>query len=114
MDKPTGRVVALIVLLLVVAAALRGYLPAQHDATRSEAGGRAALGLVVAILAVTLALIAVAIVARLKDPRAPAPPAGALSETLGAGRGRPTWRVLLIGLGVIVAWLLIVMLLARL
>lgn len=114
MDKPTGRIVALIVLLLVVAAALRGYLPAQHDATRSEAGGRAALGLVVAILAVTLALIAVAIVARLKDPRAPAPPAGALSETLGAGRGRPTWRVLLIGLGVIVAWLLIVMLLARL
>lgn len=83
MDKPTGRVVALIVLLLVVAAALRGYLPAQHDATRSEAGGRSALGLVVAILAVTLALIAVAIVARLKDPRAPAPPAGALSETLG-------------------------------
>ncbi|ATA29296.1 hypothetical protein MLM_3249B [Mycobacterium lepraemurium] len=98
----------------MVAAALRGFLPAQHDATRSEAGGRAALGLVVAILAVTLALIAVSIVARLKDPRAPAPPAGALSEALGAGRGRPTWRVLLIGLGVIVAWLLIVMLLARL
>lgn len=113
MDKPTGRVVALIVLLLVVAAALRGYLPARHDAMRSESGGRAALTFVVAILAVTLALIAVAVVARLRDPRAPAPSAGGLSEMLGTGKGRPSWRVLLIGVAVIAAWLLIVMLLAR-
>lgn len=113
MDKPTGRVVALIVLLLVVAAALRGYLPARHDAMRSESGGRAALTFVVAVLAVTLALIAVAVIARLRDPRAPAPSAGALSDMLGTGKGRPSWRVLLIGLGVIVAWVLIVMLLAR-
>lgn len=113
MDKPTGRVVALIVLLLVVAAALRGYLPARHDAMRSESGGRAALTFVVAILAVTLALIAVAVVARLRDPRAPAPSAGGLSEMLGTGKGRPSWRVLLIGVAVIAAWLLIVMLVAR-
>ena len=33
---------------------------------------------------------------------------------LGTGEGRPSWRVLLIGLGVIVAWLVIAMLLARL
>lgn len=113
MDKPTGRVVALIVLLLVVAAALRGYLPARHDAMRSESGGRAALTFVVAILTVTLALIAVAVVARLRDPRAPAPTTGALSEMLGTGKGRPSWRVLLIGMAVITAWLLIAMLLAR-
>jgi Domain of unknown function (DUF4129) len=114
MDKPTGRAVALIVLLFVVAAALRGYLPAQQHATRSESGGRAALVFVVAILAATLALVAIAVVARLRDPRAPAPSAGALSDMLGTGRGRPSWRVLLIGLGVIAAWLLMVMLLARL
>lgn len=113
MDKPTGRVVALIVLLLVVAAALRGYLPARHEAMRSESGGRAALTFVVAILAVTLALIAVAVVARLRDPRAPAPTAGGLSDMLGTGKGRPSWRVLLIGVAVIAAWLLIVVLLAR-
>lgn len=113
MDKPTGRVVALIVLLLLVAAALRGYLPARHDAVRSESGGRAALGFVVAALAVSLALIAIAVVARLRDPRAPAPTAGALSDMLGTGRGRPSWRVLLIGLAVIVAWVLVVTLLAR-
>lgn len=112
-DKPTGRVVALIVLLLVAAAALRGYLPARHDAVRNESGGRAALAFVVAALAVTLALIAIAVVARLRDPRAPAPTAGALSEMLGTGRGRPSWRVLLIGLAVIAAWLVVVMLLAR-
>ncbi|MDM4142730.1 MULTISPECIES: DUF4129 domain-containing protein [Mycobacterium] len=113
-DKPTGRVVALIVLLLVVAAALHGYLPARHDAVRSESGGRGALALVVATLAVSLALIAIAVVARLRDPRAAAPTAGAVSDMLGTGRGRPSWRVLLIGLAVIVAWLLAVMLLARL
>ncbi|MEB4210155.1 DUF4129 domain-containing protein [Mycobacterium sp. 94-17] len=114
MDKPTGRVVALIVLLFVVAAALRGYLPTRHDAMRSESGGQAALAFVVAVLAVTLALLAVAVVARLRDPRATAPSAGSLSDMLGTGKGRPSWRVLLIGLAVIVAWLLIVMLLARL
>lgn len=114
MDKPTGRVVALIVLLLVVAAALRGYIPAPHHAVRSESGGRAALVFVVAILAATLALVAIAVVARLRDPRAPAPSAGALSDMLGSGRGRPSWRVLLIGLAVIVAWLLIVTLMVRL
>lgn len=113
MDKPTGRVVALIVLLLVAAAALRGYLPAQHQVARSESGGRAAMVFMVAILATSLALVAIAIIARLRDPRAPAPSAGALSEMLGAGRGRPSWRVLLIGLAVIVAWLLIVVLLTR-
>ncbi len=115
MDKPTGRVVALLVLLLVVSAALRGYLPASHQEGRGEpAGSRAALIFVVAALGVTLALVAIAVIARLRDPRAAAPQAGQLSEMLGTGRGRPSWRVLLIGLAVIVAWLLIVLVASRL
>lgn len=114
MDKPTGRVAALIALLLLVAAALRGYLPAHHHAARSETGGRIALVFVVSVLAVTLALVAIAVIARLRDPRAPAPRPGELSELLGTGKGRPSWRVVLIGLAVIAAWLLLVMLLARL
>ncbi|HSS25854.1 MAG TPA: DUF4129 domain-containing protein, partial [Mycobacterium sp.] len=114
-DKPTGRVVALIVLLIVVAAALRGYLPAHERVAHAEAGGnRAALIFVIAALGVTLALLAVAVIARLRDPRAIAPNTADLSEMLGTGKGRPNWRVLLIGLGVIVAWLLIAMLLTRL
>lgn len=109
MDKPTGRVVALIALLLVVSAALRGYLPASHRAASGEQGsGRAAPIIVVAALGITLALVAIAVVARLRDPRAAAPQAGQLSEMLGNGKGRPSWRVVLIGSAVIVAWLLLV------
>jgi uncharacterized protein DUF4129 len=113
-DKPTGRVVALIVLLIVVAAALRGYLPAHERAAHTEPGAnRAALIFVVAALGVALALVAVAVIARLRDPRAVAPNTRDLSEMLGTGRARPNWRVLLIGLAVIVAWLLIAMLVSR-
>jgi Domain of unknown function (DUF4129) len=114
-DKPTGRVVALIVLLIAVAAALRGYLPAQSRAPLAAAGGnRTAMMVVIAALAGTLALMAVAVIARLRDPRSGAPTAGDLSDMIGRGKVRPSWRVLLIGLGVIVAWLLIATLLARL
>lgn len=114
-DRPTGRVVALIVLLIVVAAALRGYLPVRDRATHPEAGGgRAAMVFVVVALTAALALLTVAVVARLRDPRAMAPKAGDLSEMLGTGRGRPSWRVVVIGLAVIVGWLLIVLLLSRL
>ena len=113
-DKPTGRVVALIVLLIVVAAALRGYLPSP-DSSHAELGGnRAALMIIVAVLSVTLALVAMAVVARLRDPVAVAPNTADLSELLGSGRGRPNWRVLLIGLAVVVAWLLLTLLLSHL
>jgi hypothetical protein len=113
-DKPTGRVVALIVLLIFVAAALHGYFPAQSHAARGEPGSsRAALLFVIAALSGTLALLAIAVIARLRDPRTPAPNQGDLSDMLGTGKGRPSWRVLLIGLLLIVAWLLIVTLLVR-
>lgn len=113
-DRPTGRVVALIVLLIVVAAALRGYLPARERAPHAEGSSRAALVFIVVLLSAALALLAIAVVARLRDPRAVAPKTADISEMLGTGRGRPSWRVLLIGLAVIVGWLLIAMLLARL
>jgi hypothetical protein len=114
-DKPTGRVVVLIVLLILVAAALRGYLPAHERSTHAEPGSsRAALLFVVAALSGTIALMAIAVIARLRDPRTVAPSARDLSRMLGGGRGRASWRVLLIGLGVIVAWLLIATLLAQL
>jgi hypothetical protein len=114
-DKPTGRVVALIVLLIAVAAALRGYLPAQDRGQLAAAGGNRAMTMfVIAALAGTLALMAVAVIARLRDPRAVAPTAGDVSDMIGGRKGRPSWRVVLIGLAVIVAWLLIAMLLAHL
>ncbi|OBF53307.1 hypothetical protein A5787_06400 [Mycobacterium sp. 852002-50816_SCH5313054-b] len=114
MDKPTRRVVVLIVLMILVAAALRGYLPAQGRGVRTEpGGGRAALLFVIAALAGSLALLAIAVIARLRDPRAPAPKQEDLSDMLGTGRGRPSWRVILIGLALIAAWLLIATLLVH-
>jgi hypothetical protein len=115
-DKPTGRVVALIVLMIFVAAALRGYLPAQDHAVHDEPGsGRAAATFVIAALTVTVALLAIAVIARLRDPRAVAPSVGDLSGTFGADdKGRRNWRVLLIAFVVLVAWLMIMVLLVRL
>jgi hypothetical protein len=116
-DKPTGRVVALIVLLVVAAAAVRGYLPAQHRVARTEpqpGDGRVAMVFVVVALSATVTLMAIAIIARLRDPRAVAPKQADLSRMLGSQSGRPSWRVLLIGLAVIVGWLLIMMLVVRL
>jgi hypothetical protein len=113
-DKPTGRVVALIVLMIFVAAALRGYLPAQDHAVHNEpGGGRAAAAFVIAALTATVALLAIAVIARLRDPRAVAPSVGQLSELVDTEKGRPNWRVILIGLAVIAAWLLMVTLLYR-
>ncbi|WP_197518313.1 DUF4129 domain-containing protein [Mycobacterium sp. E3198] len=113
-DKPTGRVVALIVLMILAAAALRGYLPAQGRGVRTEpGGGRAALLFVIAALAGSLALLTIAVIARLRDPRAVAPKQADLSDMLGTGKGRPSWRVILIGLALIAAWLLIATLLVH-
>ena len=98
-DGPTGRVIALIGLLIIAAAALRGYLPAHDYAARVQPGpGRAALAFVVVALSATLTLLAIAIIARLRDPRAMPPGPGGLSGTLGGRAGRPSWRVLLVGL----------------
>ena len=109
-DRATSRVIAVIVLLIAVAAALRGYLPGGHRvAPREHAGNSSAsLALVVALLAVSLAVIVVAVIGRLRQPRPAAPAAGSLSEGLGGNSGRPSWRVLLIGLALIAGWLLLV------
>ena len=114
-DKPTRRVIALIVLLIAAGAALRGYLPTQAHGPLSAAGGnRAAMMFVIAALAGTLALMTIAVIARLRDPRAVAPTTFDVSDMLGGGKVRPSWRVLLIGLALIVVWLLIAMMLAHL
>ncbi|MBS4727398.1 DUF4129 domain-containing protein [Mycobacterium sp. SM1] len=115
MDKPTWRVIALIVLLILVAAALRGYLPApERAAHRAPPWHPAALVIVAVLLGVSLVLMAMSVVAGLHTPRAKPARSGARVESVGALRGRPSWRVLLIGLGVILAWLVIVMLMTRL
>lgn len=114
-DKATGRVVALIALVIVVAAALHGYLPGRERSPRQQtAGNPASLAFIVALLGVSLVIIVIAVIARLKDPRAAAPRRGGLPESPGGRAGRPSWRVVLIGLAVIIAWLLMTLVLTRL
>jgi hypothetical protein len=113
-DKATGRVVALIVLLVVAAASLHGYLPAAERRSPNHAAGNpASLAVIITLLSASLAIVIIAVIERLKDPRRAAPSAAGLSESLGGGRGRPSWRVLLIGLAVITVWLIMVFLLTR-
>ena len=113
-DRATGRVVAVIVLLIVIAASLRGYLPGvDRAAQKSPPDSGASLVYVFAMVGVSLVIVAVAVIVRLRDPRRAAPSAGPLSERFSGGRGRPTWRVLVIGAAVLVAWLLAVWLLSR-
>lgn len=115
-DRATSRVIALIVLLIVVAAALHGYLPgARRTPPREHAASSAvSLALVGALLVVSLAVIVVAVIGRLRQPRAPAAIAGSLSEGLGGSAVRPSWRMMLIGLALLTGWLLLVALFTQL
>ena len=112
--KATGRVVALVVLLVVSAIGLRGYLPGGQPAPREQpTSSPVSVIAVVALLGLSMVIIAISLIARLRDRRVrPAP--GGLSESFGGGLGRPTRRFWLLVLGAVIAWLLILLLLARL
>lgn len=113
LHKATGRVVAVIVLLIAIAAALRGYLPGVEHADRHQPQTATSLIYVAALLSVTLAIVAVALIARLRDPRRGANSAGELPARFSDGSGRPAWRVLLVVAAVLVVWLLLLVLLSR-
>jgi hypothetical protein len=113
-DKATGRVVAVIVLLIVIAASLRGYLPGvDRAARRSPPHSGSSLVYVIAMLSVSLIIFAVAIIVRLRNPRQAAPSAAGLPQRFSRGGARPAWQVLVIGAAVLVAWLLTVWLLSQ-
>ena len=113
MDKATGRVVAVIVLLIAIAASLRGYLPGVSHADRPPPRSGASLFYVAALLGVSLVIVAVAMIARLRDPRRVASAASPLPARFSEGSGRPAWKVMLIGAAVLVGWLVLAWLLSR-
>ncbi len=114
-EKATGRLVALVALLLLAGVALRGYLPGDEPAPRQQStGSPASLFAVVAVLGVSLVIVALAIIAWLRTPRKRAPAPHDLPREFGSDRERPKWRFLLICLGVFLIWLLVVVLLMRL
>ena len=105
-----------VALLVVATAALRGYVPGAEIPQRAAtADDPVALAIVVGLLVGAVAVVVVAVIARLRH-RAPAQPRPqARSDWLRSARGgRPTWRVALIAFALIVAWLLLTLLLGRL
>lgn len=113
LDKATGRVVAVIVLLIAIAASLRGYLPGVERAAAPPPRSGAALVYVAALLSVSLVIVAVALIARLRDPRGVASSASPVPKRFFDGSGWPAWRVMLIGATVLLVWLVSVWLLSQ-
>ena len=113
-DKAPVRVVAVIVLLIVAAAALHGYLPGGDPPPRDRpTGSLGSLFAVAAMLAVSMAIIAIAIITQSRRPTS-SPGAGEPPRELAAERRPLTWRMVLIAVGVVIAWLVLVALLSRL
>jgi Domain of unknown function (DUF4129) len=113
-DKSTARVIAVVALLFLAAWALRGYLPGSERVADRERppSSPAALVVDVALLTISVAIIGIAIIARLRNrQRRPGP--GQLPPSPGT-MGRPTWRFSLIALGLLIGWLLLVLVLMRL
>ncbi|MCX2930353.1 DUF4129 domain-containing protein [Mycobacterium sp. CVI_P3] len=108
------RVAALVALVLLLGIALRGRLPGGQPAEREQpAGGTAGLLGLLALVTACVLVIIVSIVTSLRDPQR-ARPAARRDLPGGGGSGdRRNWRFLLIVLAVILAWLLVAALLAR-
>lgn len=115
-DRTFVRVIALMVLLLAAGAATRGYLPGAAPAPRWAVGtaGPVEPMVLAALLTVSTAIIAVAVVHRARHQRAAVGGIGWLSVTAGAGRRRPAWQVVLIVVGVPALLLLTILMLATL
>jgi Domain of unknown function (DUF4129) len=114
MNRATGRVVALIALLLLVGIALRGYLPGEkHAATDAPSNNPAATIAVVTLLAAAIAIITIAVIATLRQPRRPRQGGQPLRDSPFGVRTRPSWRFLLIAVGLILVWLVFLVLLLQ-
>lgn len=116
-DKALGRVVALLALLFVVSLALRGHLPGSgHPQPDKRASGTASQVGIDTLLVVSVLIVAIALIASLRRPRTPG--ASAAFQLPGSFEGKLTWkpvrRLLLIGGGVFLAWLVILLLLSHL
>jgi hypothetical protein len=114
-EHATSQAVWLAVLVVIVAVSLRGYVPgAEEPAPEHDTENPAATALVIGLLVVSIAIVAAAVISRMRNRKVPA--AGGMDmPVLSRGKGaRPTWRMVVIAFAVVVVWLLVVMALNRL
>lgn len=113
-DRTTVRVIVLLMLLLAAGATTRGYLPGVTQEPRRTGAASTVEPIIMAVLlAVSSAIVAVAVVYRARHQRARAGSIGQLSVTGGAGRGS-VWRAVLIVLAALALWVLTILVLAKL
>lgn len=113
-DRTILRVIAPLVLLFAAAVTTRGYLPGiTHEPRRAGAAATVEPIVLAALVTVSGAILAVAVVHRAGHQRARAGSMGQLSVTAGAGGG-PVWRVVLIVAGALASWLMTILMLAKL
>jgi uncharacterized membrane protein YedE/YeeE len=114
-DRNRARMVALVALLVLTGIALRGHLPGVDRSTpAAPSHNPAGMIAVMALLGAAIVIITIAIVATLREPRPPRQSPQYLNRAAGGERTRPSMRTLLIVLGVILAWLIVVVLLLQL
>ena len=114
-EKSVTRTVAVIVLLVLAAVALRGYLPGAEpapDSPEPEPSGPSSVYAIIALLAVSIFIIVVSMLAQ-ERRRTTAPSPGELPRGRRGGAIKVPWRLLLILAAVLLAWLLLVLLLMR-
>ena len=113
-DRATGRAVALIGLLVLVGIALRGHLPGQDEADEQPTHNTAAMIAVITLLGAAVVIIVIAIIATLRQPPTPAPAGQPPPRRSSGEHWHLRWRIVLIGQGVILVWLLVVVALMHL
>jgi hypothetical protein len=114
-EHATSQAVWLAVLVVVIAVALRGYVPdAESPAPDRSTESPVATGLVIGLLVVSIAIVAAVVIARLRKRSVPAAGSIDLPVTSREKGSRPRWRILVIAFAVVVVWLLAVMVLTRL
>ncbi|MGV0605917.1 DUF4129 domain-containing protein [Mycolicibacterium sp. XJ1904] len=112
----TRRVIAVIALMVLVAWALRGYVPgAERTAEEPEQrqSNPLALAAVIVLLCAAVAIIGFAIIVRMRDKRPLPAPAGSLPRDRRPG-DRPSWRFTLVALAALIGLVFVVLLLSRL
>lgn len=109
---PAGRVALLLGLLIAAGVSLRGHLPTPHQGPRDPSSDGGSLTGVVALLSVSMLVMAFAMLNRRTGP--PRPPAREFPEGPRGRRGGWNLRLGLIAVGLLIVWLIALVVLNRL